>query len=334
MASYVGIDIGTNGCKLAVREGGVRLVASRMPENMISFGEVTSPETMTSFLKALRKQERIRAKNSVLVLSGAQAYFRHVTLPPMSADEVVLNLPYEFRDFISGDAGEYIYDYCVDNNYSGADADPASLQLFAAAVPKSLVESYSGVLGKAGFKLKSVIPAQLAYARIIERAIKSDPTLATRHIVLVDIGMSDVSVSLFRGSHYEASKTIDFGCNEIDAAIAEVKGIDSYTAGSYKSTNFDEVLDSPECQAVYDRLAIEISKVVNFYNFSSQDHEVEHMYFLGGGGQIAQLTGTVAGAISVPSSPVAQLFGETFAGEENLPTCALAVGGLFEGEAM
>ena len=34
--SIVGIDIGNGSCKIAVREQGIRLVSSRMPENVMT----------------------------------------------------------------------------------------------------------------------------------------------------------------------------------------------------------------------------------------------------------------------------------------------------------
>ena len=341
VASYLGIDIGGSSCKIVERSGSeMHMVAARMPENMISFGQITSPETMASFLRQVRAEHNVRSRNAVLVLSAAQSFFRHVTLPKMSVEEVKLNLPYEFRDFISGDADEYIYDYAVDpHERSGISADvgatdPDGLSLFAAAVSKDLVSTYVDILGKAGFKLKSVIPAPMAYTRLLDECVKADPAMADRNIVLVNIGLSEVVLTLFKGSHFEASKTIDFGCNQIDAAIAEVKGIDAYTASAYKHSNFEGVLDLPECQAVYDRIAIEVSKVVNFYNFSSQDKDVELMYFHGGGAQIPQLTETIANAIDVPAMPSAALLPKAAAGQDNAPVCTLAVGALLEGEAM
>ena len=333
MAAYVGIDIGGNSCKMAERSGsGLRLLAEHMPENMISLGQVTSPQTMTTFLQGLRKEQGVRARQAVLVLSSSQTFFRHVTLPKMSAEEVTLNLPYEFRDFVSGDTGEYIYDYAVDPIDNARD--PESLSLFAAAVSRSFVTTYEDILNKAGFKLKSVIPAPMAFTRLLNERVKADPSLADTNLVLVDIGYSQVVMTLFKGPHYEASKVIDFGCNEIDAAIANLKGIDAYTASSYKYSNFEDVLDSDACQAVYDRLAIEVSKVVNFYNFSSQDKDVEQMYFLGGGAQIPQLTNTISQAIDVTSLGAAALLPKEAAGAENAPICTLAIGGLLEGEAM
>ena len=335
MGNCVGIDIGGNNAKFAMREGSaVRLASARMPEHATDDGRVTSPETLASFLRQVRTEQHIRDKACTLVLSSSQAFFRHVSLPAMSEAEVVLNLPYEFRDFIAGDPDEYVYDYCVDDTVLDENGRAVGLELFAAACPKKLPQSYEAVLRKAGFKLRSVIPAPLGYMRLLGNHIASHPEDAEKVTVLVDIGHIDVTVTLFKGAHYETSKTIDFGCNEIDAVIAEAFNIDPYTANSYKYNNYEGALDLPACQAAFDRFAIEVSRVVNFYNFNTPDQTIEQMYFLGGGAQIPQLTERIAEAVSLDAHSIEALFPEEAKGQEDAPVAALAVAAMLEGEVM
>lgn len=335
MSSYVGIDIGNNNCKIAVREGGsMRLISDRMPENMVSSGEVTSPETMASFLKRVRQSGHIHEHNCVLVLAESQAFFRHVTLPAMTVGELQLNLPYEFRDFITGDPGEYVYDYAVDEVVADEEGKPVRLELFAGAARKADMETYSNMLRRAGFRLKTVIPAPMAYTRLLRAHIDANPIDKDKDVVLVDIGHADVAVTLFHGSRYGAAKTIDFGCDEFDNAIADLKGIDPYMASSYKYGNCEDVLDSPECQAICDRFALEVSKVINFYNFNNSDKDIEQMFFLGGGAQIPQLTRAITEAVSIPADSIDFLLPQEAKGQENGPVCTLAIAGMLEGEAM
>lgn len=333
--SLIGIDIGSNNCKIALREGAaMRLISTRMPENMVRDGEVASPETMAVFLKEIRENERVKDRDCALVLNSTQAFFRHVTLPPMTISELMLNLPYEFRDFISADPENYVYDYAVDEIVRDDTGEIVRMELFAAAVSKPLVESYGVMLKKAGFRLKMVTPAPMAYARLLREHLKEAPDGDQMDVVLVDIGHSDIIVSLFRGLQYDSARTIDYGCQEFDRIIADIKGIDPYTAGSYKFTNFEGVLDDPECLALCDRIALEVSKVVNFYNFNNPEREIEQLCFLGGGARIPQLTRAITEAVSVPATSVEVLLPPEARGQENAPVCALAVAGILEGEAM
>ena len=182
--SLIGIDIGNNNCKMAVREGGsMRLISTRMPENMVRDGEVTTPETMAVFLKEVRESERVKDRDCALVLNPSQAFFRHVTLPPMTVSELMLNLPYEFRDFINNDPENYVYDYAVDEIVRDEEGNIERMELFAAAVPKPLVESYGVMLKKAGFKLKMITPAPMAYTRLLLEHVKAVPEDADKDVV-------------------------------------------------------------------------------------------------------------------------------------------------------
>ena len=333
--ALIGIDIGNNNCKIAMRDGGsMRLVSSRMPDNIVRDGEVASPETMAKFLKMVRSEERIRERNCSLVLGSSQVFFRHISLPAMSTSELELNLPYEFRDFISDDPEGYLYDYALDEMIYDEAGNPERMELYAAAVSKALVNDYALMLKKAGFKLKMVTPAPMAYSRILQDYAKRVPAFEGQDVVLVDIGHADVIVSLFRGLRYDSARTIEMGCREFDNIIADLKGIDPYTAGSYKFTNFEGVLDDPQCTALCDRFAVEVAKVINFYNFSNREREIALLCFLGGGARIPQLTRTIAEAVEVPAASIEAVLPLEGRNQENSPVCALAIGGMLEGEAM
>ncbi|MCH3943666.1 MAG: pilus assembly protein PilM [Atopobiaceae bacterium] len=333
--SFVGIDVGNGSLKLAVREAGVHLVSNRLPENMVSSDDVVAPETMAEFLRGIRDKEQIKARDCAVVLAESNAYFRHVTLPAMTIEELKLNLPYEFRDYIDGDPTDYVYDYVVDQLVKDESGKPVRLELYA-GLPRARTSSRTSATcsRKAGFRLKVVIPAQMAYANLMRGYVEANPADVDRNVVFVNIGFSNVSIALFQGARYQASRVIDLGCRDLDRAIADLKGIDRYTASSYKESNFEGVLDSVECQQVYDRICIEVNKVVNFYNFSNPDKDIEALYLLGGGAQIPQLASALGSAISVPIESVSKLLPIEAADQPNSPVCALAIAAMLEAEAM
>lgn len=333
-ASYVGMDIGTGSIKLAFREGGkVRLASCALPENLMDDNDVVAPETLATLMADLRKESHVKTRDVVMVLSDNSVFFRHVTLPPMTDAELKLNLPYEFRDYIDEDPGTYVYDYAVDEVPLKENGEPERLELYAAAASRKLIDERAGLLRKAGFRLKSAIPPQMAYTRLLLGYLERFPEEDGLHQVFVDIGYEKVSVHLYHGSSYKASKTIDFGCRDLDMAIADLKGVDRHVASTYKQSNFENVLDSAECHAVYDRLCFEINKVINFYNFSN-DEDVERMYLLGGGVQIPQLMEVVIQAFPIPLETAIMVMPPDIQELEKVGSYALAIAGLLEGEAI
>ena len=331
--SYIGLDIGTGSIKVAYRNGGeVQLVSRPLPENVVGENEVVAPETLAALVAGVRKQERMKPRDVVMVLGDNDMFFRHVTLPPMTDSELKLNLPYEFRDYIDEDPNTYLYDYAVDEIPLKEDGTPERLELYAAAAGKKLVEERAALLRKAGFRLRVVVPAQMAYMRLLEDYLDRNPIEDGLHQVFIDIGNDQVSVHLFQGRKFKASKIIDFGMRDLDMAIADLKGVDRHVASTYKQSNFEGVLDTPECEAVYDRLCFEINKVINFYNFSNEN-DVERMYLLGGGVEIPQLMDVVIRSFPIPLETVAMVMPPDMQQVKGVASYALAIAALIEGEA-
>ena len=333
-ASFVGMGIGTSTLKLVYRTGqGMRFVSEPLPENVVDEDGIAASQTLVSILADVRKRERIRQRDVVMVLGDASAFFRHVTLPPMSDAELKINLPYEFRDYIDEDPETYVYDYAVDEIPLSEDGTPERLELYASAASRRLVEERIQIVRKAGFRLKALIPAQMAYVRLAKEYAHLFPDESEQSQVFIDIGNIAVAVHLLRGTRFKASKTIDFGCRDLDNTIADIKGVDRHVASTYKQSNFEGVLDLPECEAVYDRLCFEINKVINFYSFSNGE-DVERMYVLGGGSQIPQLMEVMRRSFDIPLHLVTKTLPPDIAQNEGVGAVALAVAGLLEGEAI
>ena len=325
-----------------MRENGeMRFISRRLPENMVSEDELVSPQTMAEFLKQVRQEERIKTKDCIMVLAESNAFFRHVSLPPMSEEELRINLPYEFRDFIEGDPEEWVFDYAVDEMVYGQDQETGEpterveqMELFASACRASLVDERAEILKRAGFTLRVVMPAPMAYTRLLLDYHTRYPMFGNTSTVFVDIGYTNTSVLLFSGSKFQALRTIDLGCIEIDQTIAELLNVDRHTAASYKYTNFHGVLDLPEVISIYDRLGLEVNRIVNFYNFSNPDANIQHMMLLGGGAQINQLVDNMVESFDLPVQRVSAMFSSDARDNEIAPSCALSYAGLMEGEAI
>ena len=101
--AYTGVDIGTGHLKLAVCDGKAvsQIAIEEVPDNLVKDGRITSLETMSELLRDAVRKHRITAKNCALVLHARDVYTRRISLPAMTVDELKLNLPFEFRDYIA-----------------------------------------------------------------------------------------------------------------------------------------------------------------------------------------------------------------------------------------
>ena len=113
--TILGIDIGTDQLKLALVKGKtvLKTAVAEMPENLLKEGRVTSRETMGELIRTTMKENGIRANRAALALPGDVVFIKNVEVPPMSAEQLQYNLPFEFKDYITGELKDYVFDYAV-----------------------------------------------------------------------------------------------------------------------------------------------------------------------------------------------------------------------------
>lgn len=324
----LGFDIGNNSVKVAAVSGGrVSCWELRMPENMMDDGEIAMPNSFSEFLRREMRSHKIRGRECALVFPARQVICRMVVMPRMSKDELALNLPYEFNEFVQNDPEKFFFDYAMCSPEPGDD--PEQMYMMAAAASKDRITQYIRIFSDAGLKLKVLLPAEMALlnltaARRARRKNAAAP--APGEFCFVNLGQDTVNITITKNDRVQAMRQVEIGCAAIDAAIADLMNVDPFLAGTYKFNNFQGVLDSPACQDVYQRMAVEILRVVNFYRFNFRDSELAGMYLLGGGASIPQLTDRIRQMVELPVLPLSELMSAPGADASALARSALAVG--------
>ena len=315
----IGVEFGSNTLKMAVSVGGKikTMAVERMPEDLVREGRVISPAAMTEFLKSMMKDNGIRGGACALVLPPELVIAHHVHMPVMGDAELKLNLPFEFRDFVGKDGAKYDYDYSVLNVKDNV------MELYAAAVRKDIVEDYYSIFKKAGLTLKVATPAEMAWANLVAEADN-----LPKKVCIVDIGHSNTRVNIFVDGNFVMGKDIDMAGALIDETIAAQEQIDAYSARLRKEANMNYVLSSDTVNEAYQTLAIEVMKIVNFFNYSDKTGgaELEHLYYCGGSAVIEPLRTAIMKATNMTMHHVQRLVGTDDISADQALCCALAAG--------
>ena len=122
---------------------------------------IVSYDAMGDFLRELLRRNRISIKKAHLCMPIHEIYIRNVTLPMMNVQQLKVNLPYEFHDYITEDMGKYIYDYAMLPDMEG----DGQLHMLAVAASKELISSHQQMAKRAHIKLESIQPANEALFR-------------------------------------------------------------------------------------------------------------------------------------------------------------------------
>ncbi len=277
---FIGVDLGVSEVKFAVFNGSAieKTVHVQTPENLIRDGMPVSPEAMAAFLKQAASENGLRGRSWALSLSPAQSFTRCVTVPRMNVEQLELNLPYEFRDYITQGKEKYQFDYALLENRAGVDGAGDEMDLMACAALQSTLTQLQLTFRQAGMRLKRIVPEEFAYRNLLRRAFPK----GSEPVCLIDLGHTSTRVHIFKGERFEVTRIIDSGGAYQDSVIAELLGDDVFLAHTRKQANQNGILESEGCLELYRSIALEIMRAINFYNYDSQA-ALENIYVMGGG---------------------------------------------------
>lgn len=302
----LGFDIGSSSLKIAILRGNeTRVEEVRLPENMVDgTGAVILPHAFAQFLKQTKKDLSLPRGRAALALPPSQVICRLVTMPRMTTEQLLLNLPYEFSDFIQGVADQYHCDYAVCAS-GEEDEEESGVPMMAAVAAKQTLADYARMFAQAGIRLKTVLPQEMALIQLCQaRGAGAD------EFCFVDLGHQFTRITVVWRDRIQATRQIALGGRNMDAVVANELGVDPFLSNTYKAANFQNVLTLPAISEVCDRIAVEILKVINFYQFTYRSSSLGGVYLVGGGAYMDLLRQSIENTVGLPLLDPADLLAE------------------------
>ena len=292
-----GFDIGNHAIHIAIRtkKGVKRIVTEPLPEGMVREDRIVSFEALADFLKDICKKRKVRFDEAAIILPSGLCFCRRLSTPIMTHEQLMTNLPYEFRDFITAEKEAYFYDYAVLNVINDEEGNPVEMDLMAAACLKTTVQDYRNMFRRAGIKLTAAIPIEMAYTNLMQSQWEGGHCHC-----LVDLGHTAVRLYMYANGKYESTHLVEYGCSTLDNVIADALHVDPFVAASYREANHDNCQALPECMEIYQNLANEIQRAIYFFRYNNSEAELEHIHLVGGGARIQALRDVLADTLSVP----------------------------------
>ena len=322
--TILGVDFGYDSLKLALVHGKQvkKSAVVQMPKNLIKEGRVVSAEAMGELLRQTARSSGISCKNVALALPNESVFVKLVSTPQMVHDQLLYNLPYEFRDYITDELKDYIYDYAMINNSVKSDDDapaPANpgeeggetetkekMELLAAAVSKATMDENKLSFRKAGMKLVSASPAVSSYISLIRNM---DPAYRpeTNEYCIIDLGYKEIRMFLFKGDVNTTSRTLEIGLSIIDDIIAENYSVDVHLAHTYLLSNYDDCQNKDFCINAFNNISVELMRAMNFYRFSNPDSQLADIWMCGGGAVIPSLAAAIKDTLDLKIHDASEL---------------------------
>lgn len=305
----VAFDLGNSSLKIAaLKKGVLEMHELPLPENLMEEDDILMPHAFSAFLKKAKKDLRLPGGPAGLLLPSSKVICRLVTMPHMSVEQLMLNLPYEFSDFVHGEPHQYYCDYalCQDESQQSAPQEEQGeeqLTMMAAVVQRQQIQDYIRIFSAGGFSLKLILPQEMSLIQLVQNC-RRERSAAPREYCFIDLGFLSTRIFVVNSDRIQAARRVHIGCRDLDRVIADIFNMDPFLADAYKRGNHQGVLEHPRCMEVYESIAVEVLKVINFYHFTYRQSQLEGVYLIGGGAEIEPLRRLLEETLSLPALTV------------------------------
>ncbi|MDO4182864.1 MAG: pilus assembly protein PilM [Coriobacteriia bacterium] len=325
-SNIVGLQFGAQQLYMAqCSEAGMQAaVVADLPDGLVKDGRITSLETATDAIRQALAENGVKAKYAALVLPSYNVYTRRVTVPVMTESELALNLPYEFKDYLADASEQFTFDYAVMSTITDEAGAPQELEILAACVNTEIVTNYAAMLKRAGLKLSIATPNVMAYSNLFNRLGEQ----RKQDYCFLDVDATTSRVYLFPAAKYEITRHIDFGTENLVAAIASHFNVEAPMARQYMDSNFDNCLSIPECTQLYDKLATEMQRIVSFFGFNYPQSNLDTIYYGGKGALVEPMIAMLRENVTVAVEGIGTLVPQAGAinlNQANLCACAAGI---------
>lgn len=301
----IGIDIGNYYLKMAVCQDHVlrQFVSEKIPDNMVKENKIVSWDAMADFLKEVVRTRGVSGRHCAISLPTDTCFIRRVTMPLMTEQQLKVNLPYEFHNYITEDMDRYIYDYAL---ISRSDKD---MDLLAVAAGKEFVGNYVEMCRRAGLKLDVIAPGVVAFWNIL-RSYEQKNGIAhgSADYAILDVGDRKIDLHFFARGEYEVTRSLDTGCHDLMETISEITGEDVHIAKFAQEKKLDPaVLADERVQDGISNISVQLMRVLNFYSYNNPDNTIDKLYICGGGSMITELMKDIENTTGLKQAPLTSL---------------------------
>lgn len=285
--SFLGIEIGNRDLKIVEFKNGkvLNFIEEELPLNMVKNNEIVAFDGMSDYLKQVIKEHHIKGKKVCFVVPDEAVYTRRLNLPLMTINQLKVNLPYEFRDFIPEEKEAYIFDYKVVDFYETEDG-ARMMDLLAVAVSKKLMDLYAGMFKHAGLKLIEAAPKFLALGELMGFI---NEEFNEKDFAILDLGYGSTRLSIYEKGIFDLTRNIETGVTHISDIAADLLNVDRTVAPVYLLENVDNVQQRPEVNDICVEIAISAMRAMNYYTYQKRDNTLEYVYLFGSGIEVAPL---------------------------------------------
>lgn len=299
----VGVDIGTSSVKVVSlsRSGKHDLFLeycdkAEFPRDSIVDGSILAKVDVAGAIESILRKHPENIKGVATSISGTSVIVKRISLPVVSEKELANSIQWEAEQYIPFDLTDVNLDYEI----IGKTRDGKGMEIILVAAKKDKIAEYANVISLAGNR--PVILDVDAFA--IHNAFQFNyPSVAEETVVLLNIGSSQMNVSIVRGKDFLYTRDIAIGGDSYTEALQKKFEVSFEEAEKIKTKPSEEGDRKSEAEKtleeISDKLSMEIEKTIDFFRTTTESSQISSVYLCGAACQTFGLQEHLAGDLNL-----------------------------------
>jgi type IV pilus assembly protein PilM len=291
--SLVGLDIGSSSvkvCELQLVGKGAnaryrlqKLGLAPLPPDAIVDGDIMDSNAVASAIRQVLVEQKIKAKEVAISVSGQQVMVKKVTFPLMSQAELAESVRWEAESFFP--AGQGLDSYALDYYLIEERAAEGNMDVVLVACRKDKLEAYVSCVAQAGCVPKVVDVDVFAIQNSYE--INNSGENRDEVVALVNMGATFTNLTMMVGGKSVFWRDMAWGSSRYSEKLMEDWGVSREAAELLKRNQAAEGREPeevhPSINAVSDAFADELTRTLDFFKSSFKVDRLDRVMVSGGG---------------------------------------------------
>jgi type IV pilus assembly protein PilM len=291
----IGLDIGSHSIKLAEIEDTKKGKFLKnfgmigLPQDAIVEGSIKEMEIVSSAIKTLYKQLKVKNKNVVTSISGYSVIVKKISMQKRGDVELEATIQDEAEQYIPFDIHDVNLDYEILSSgddkleEKGAKEDKAFMDVMLVAAKKDIVEDYVSLLHLTG--LNPLILDVDAFA--VQNSFELSSQDSSGCYAIVNIGAEELGINAIKDGVSIFTRDSSYGGYQINEAImskleVSYEEAEKIKLGGTKLESKDrEILEDIFTSAISGWVN-EIKRALDFLTTTYPDESIERIYVSGG----------------------------------------------------
>jgi len=306
----IGLDIGSSSvkvCELQVSGKGSsqrhrlqKLGMAVLPFDAIVEGDIMDSNAVATAIRQVLAEQKIKAREVAISVSGQQVMVKKVTFPLMSPAELAESVRWEAESFFP--AGQGLDAYALD--FAVLEERPAdgNMDVVLVACRKDKIEAYLSCVAMAGAKPVLVDVDVFAIQNLYE--VGSDEAARDEVVALVNMGAQFTNLTMLVSKKSLFWRDIAWGGHRFTDKLMEDWGVSREAAEQLKEGIGAEGRTSEEVEpslaAISDGFADELSRTIDFFRSSFKVDRLDRVLLSGGSAKVVHLPDILSERLRVP----------------------------------